>query len=48
MDLYGHLYEGAEHRVAAELDAGWRAAQTKAEPGGAISPARGLASWPSC
>lgn len=26
MDLYGHLYEGAEHRVAAELDAGWREA----------------------
>lgn len=26
MDLYGHLYEGAEHGVAAELDAGWREA----------------------
>ncbi len=26
MDLYGHLYEGAEQRVAAELDAGWREA----------------------
>jgi len=25
MDLYGHLYEGTEQRVAAELDAGWQA-----------------------
>ncbi len=26
MDLYGHLYEGTEQRVAAELDAGWQRA----------------------
>lgn len=32
MDLYGHLYEGAEQRVAAELDAGWQEARTTVVP----------------
>jgi len=26
LDVYGHLFEGAEHRNAEALDAGWREA----------------------
>lgn len=32
MDLYGHLYEGTEQRVATALDAGWQTATGEVVP----------------